>query len=80
MDEVELMLRLGAGKFGRFETKYRLPLDVDPAAISAKYEGGQLTVILPRRAPQTYLPHSRSQGRLASGYPQSFFRDTDYFW
>lgn len=86
LDEQSLLLRLGGGKFGHFQTRYEVPYDADPAKIQAKYEGGVLSVVIPRKL----QPRMRHQYPLAR-YPQRsvnrgsygglpyFFNNGDYF-
>jgi HSP20 family protein len=39
--------------FGAFERTFRIPIPIDPQAISARYLDGILEVTLPRKTPQT---------------------------
>ncbi|KAL6074879.1 hypothetical protein QOT17_003954 [Balamuthia mandrillaris] len=47
--EEALLLRLGAGRYGSFAETFRLPSSgVDTDNIQANYEGGMLTVVIPK--------------------------------
>lgn len=64
------ILRLGAGRFGRFQQQYSLPDDVDTSGVKATYEAGVFQVTIPRR--------QRARPR---GYPGGgFFNDRDFWW
>eukprot|EP00013_Stygamoeba_regulata_P010724 CAMPEP_0177674744 /NCGR_PEP_ID=MMETSP0447-20121125/26763_1 /TAXON_ID=0 /ORGANISM="Stygamoeba regulata, Strain BSH-02190019" /LENGTH=626 /DNA_ID=CAMNT_0019182949 /DNA_START=14 /DNA_END=1894 /DNA_ORIENTATION=- len=49
--EEDLLLRLGAGRYGAFREQYRLPAgDVDVENLEATYKGGYLLVVVPKNA------------------------------
>lgn len=65
------LLRLGAGRFGRFQQQYSLPADVDSANVKATYEAGVFQVTIPRK------PRPPPQ----RGHPGGgFFNDRDFWW
>eukprot|EP00697_Spironema_sp_BW2_P004671 gnl/Spiro4/16341_TR8769_c0_g1_i2.p1 gnl/Spiro4/16341_TR8769_c0_g1~~gnl/Spiro4/16341_TR8769_c0_g1_i2.p1 ORF type:complete len:154 (-),score=21.13 gnl/Spiro4/16341_TR8769_c0_g1_i2:55-516(-) len=72
-DEEELLLRLGAGRFGSFSTTFSLPNDVNVNGIVARYEAGVLRVVMPRIRP-VHPPRPRHQA-----FP-GFLDDRDLWW
>jgi len=65
------LLRLGSGRFGRFQQQYSLPGDADVNGIKASYDAGVFQVLIPRRVVQ----------RPAFGMPGGgFFNDRDFWW
>jgi len=44
----QLLLRVGAGRFGSFSESFQVPEDVDVQNISGGYERGVLRVVLPK--------------------------------
>jgi HSP20 family molecular chaperone IbpA len=90
--ENKLVLRTGAGRFGKFRSTFRLPTDAVADNISARYERGALHVTIPRRAssPLQQRPrfarqmpaHSQRQQRRSPFAMGStpFFGDSDVFW
>jgi HSP20 family molecular chaperone IbpA len=65
-----LLLRTGAGRFGSFETRYRIPADADASRVQASYTDGTLRVVIPRRvqARRPAVPQ-----RMAGGDPYGLF-------
>jgi len=75
VSEDDLLIRLGAGKFGSFQTSFNLPGDCNPDGIKASYEGGRLTLIIPKNARFVAPQRGRQQGgqkRHPYGYPPFF--------
>lgn len=84
--EQSLLLRLGAGKFGKFRQAYQIPADANVDGIRATYERGLLVVIIPKIVRRTaYAPQPRPHQtqRMADprayGFP-GFFNDGGFFW
>eukprot|EP00009_Paramoeba_aestuarina_P007996 CAMPEP_0201518852 /NCGR_PEP_ID=MMETSP0161_2-20130828/9580_1 /ASSEMBLY_ACC=CAM_ASM_000251 /TAXON_ID=180227 /ORGANISM="Neoparamoeba aestuarina, Strain SoJaBio B1-5/56/2" /LENGTH=600 /DNA_ID=CAMNT_0047916741 /DNA_START=99 /DNA_END=1898 /DNA_ORIENTATION=+ len=73
--EKELLLRLGAGRFGRFCDKYSLK-NCDRNNIEASYERGVLRVFIPRLIPQR-KPHNPYQQRRQHNAFPGFYSDRD---
>lgn len=48
---LEMLLRLGAGRYGAFREVFKLPDDVPADGVHATYKGGRLLVTLARAAP-----------------------------
>eukprot|EP01125_Pyxidicula_operculata_P009888 TRINITY_DN3252_c0_g1_i3.p1 TRINITY_DN3252_c0_g1~~TRINITY_DN3252_c0_g1_i3.p1 ORF type:complete len:131 (-),score=45.97 TRINITY_DN3252_c0_g1_i3:192-584(-) len=79
-DENTLILRMGAGKFGRFSQTYRVnPNQFDLNNIHAKYEGGQLLVKIPKRIPVHNPYYANPRGGSGFRMPSNFFPD-EYLW
>lgn len=87
------LTRMGAGRFGRFKTQYRVPPDADVAGISAAYERGVLRVTIPKvrrerpREPPEDFPELGTErelpGWMRAGPSRrglSFFDDKDLWW
>jgi len=71
-DELDnFMLRIGAGRFGRFSETYKLPKNVDTEKIQATYQGGVLRVTIPIK---TENPPQSKQNRFP------FYTDKDIWW
>merc|ERR1712000_672758 len=74
-EEDELLLRYGAGRFGSFKESWRIDeATIDPDAIEASYERGNLELFIPRRQPRVVpqMPgRQRYQQRMPGygGYP-----------
>jgi len=69
--ENQLLLKAGAGRFGKFSETYQLPDYVDTDGINAIYEGGILSVNIPK---------IRRHSRNPYAYPTSFANDRDFWW
>jgi HSP20 family molecular chaperone IbpA len=87
--EKELIIRLAVGRFGRFDDRYRIPTEVRPDLIKAKFSKGQLMVTLPK-TPQSQKQTPRDvpsfDSRVRSHFPREgyrstpFFSDPSFFW
>ena len=74
-DMETMLLKAGAGRFGRFEETYELPRDADVDNVGASYERGILSVTIPKIRKQ-----NRMWGRPNYGHPATFMNDRDFWW
>lgn len=75
---LELLLKMGSGRYGRFSETYRLPADVDQDNIKAEYKNGAFTLTMPKRVAQPR--HDRHPFGGIGGRGGGFFGDNDIFW
>ena len=67
----QALLRMGAGRYGKFAETYQLPPGVDVDNIKATYQGGVLRAIIP--VPDQPIHPTQKQ-------PFPFFSDNDLWW
>eukprot|EP01105_Mastigella_eilhardi_P011862 TRINITY_DN2726_c0_g1_i1.p1 TRINITY_DN2726_c0_g1~~TRINITY_DN2726_c0_g1_i1.p1 ORF type:complete len:772 (+),score=201.41 TRINITY_DN2726_c0_g1_i1:55-2316(+) len=91
VDRATALMRMGAGRFGKFTEVFQLPHDVEVGKIQASYEGGILKVVLPKKprpAPQ-YMQRYGYPSPFAGGFGDTnaplggtpgFFGDRDLWW
>jgi len=79
-DEVQHLLRLGAGRFGQFSETYQIDPDrVKVNEIQASYQGGVLQIVIPKKTNMNYL--RQPQSFYGTKRPRNFFMDNpDFFW
>ncbi len=70
-----MILRAGAGRYGRFEETYELPNNADTDNIEASYERGIMKVMIPKKRTK---PTSSYYGRTP--HPATFYNDRDFWW
>jgi hypothetical protein len=61
----DAMLRLAAGRYGRFEEKWKMDQNVDAEKVTASYNSGVVEIVVPkktvRRTPQQAKYQARGQ-------------------
>jgi len=76
--KMELMLKLGAGRFGTFSEVFQIPDDVDVSDIESSYDRGKLTIDLPKIKTQL-KPLRRSSGNFHSRNAPHPFENLTFF-
>eukprot|EP00296_Roombia_truncata_P007548 JP445989.1.p1 GENE.JP445989.1~~JP445989.1.p1 ORF type:complete len:623 (-),score=66.96 JP445989.1:370-2238(-) len=70
----------GAGRFGTFKERQWLPEDAIADSISATYEGGTLSLNVPRRRRPSLHQRSMHPRQSHSPYVNPFFSNSDFWW
>lgn len=80
--EDQLLLRAGAGRYGKFSESYELPPHlVDASGIQASYEKGVLKIEIPKIRAVRKPPPQQAWMHPAVAHPLGgFFGDNDFWW
>ena len=69
-DEDLLLLKLAAGRFGKFSESFRLPQNCNEDRVTAKYDAGNLFIVIPKLTKPNPRP----------SFASPFFNDRDVWW
>jgi len=78
-EENELVLRFGAGRFGKFKKEWKLPPRTDASKINGSYKEGILLVQIPK-VPEVDHDIFPSIPFRHLGYGSPLYRDPSLFW